>query len=175
MKMTTSWAFASAAVVAILVAGCTTDTTDTSEGGVSTTGTAGTSTGTAGAGGDNTAGSSGAGGTSSGTDAGGMMSACETCAYAKCNSMKEVDNCENDKGAMGCSTQVDAFYDCLKTANTEEKVAGCGTDFASMVSSTGMTQGFVNELAGCVTDTDPTKGCLAECGATAGGGDGGTE
>ena len=42
MKMITSWAFASAAVVAILVAGCTTETTDTSEGGVSTTGAAGT-------------------------------------------------------------------------------------------------------------------------------------
>ena len=36
MNMTTSWAFASAAVVAILVAGCTTEVTDGSEGSVST-------------------------------------------------------------------------------------------------------------------------------------------
>ncbi len=176
MKMTTSWAFASTAVVAILVAGCTTSTTDDSEGGVTTSGTAGTTgtAGSAGAAGSTTGGSSGAGG-SSDTDAAAPMSACETCAYLKCNSMKEVDNCENDKGANGCALFVDDFYDCLKTADTQDKVAGCGTDFASMVSSMGMSQGYVNELSGCVTDTDPTKGCLSECGAVAGGADAGTK
>lgn len=172
MKMTTSWAFASAAVVAILVAGCTTDTSDTSEGGVST-GTAGTSTGTAGSGGGNSAGgSSGAGGTSSDTDAAEAMGDCEKCAYAKCT-MMEVDKCEADTVADGCKANVDAFYECLKTADTSTKVDGCATQFVSNCTPTGMSQGLANDVGSCVTDT--ATGCLTECGATAGGSDGGAE
>jgi hypothetical protein len=181
MKMTTSWAFASAAVVAFLVAGCTTDTTnDTSEGGV-TTGAAGTSAGTAGSGGGGEmgtggGGASGAGGTSSDTDGGAQpMSDCEKCAYAKCK--MEADACEADTMKNGCAAFVDDFYTCLKTADTAMKVDGCGSDFASMVSAMGMSQSLSSELSGCMTDSDPAKGCLAECGAmSAGGGsDGGTE
>jgi hypothetical protein len=180
MKKIITWAFASA-TVAILAAGCTTDTTsDTSEGGV-TTGTSGTagSAGSAGAGGSATAGSSGAGGTASETDGGAaMMSDCEKCAYAKCNGMMEVDKCEADKTTKmdGCGDKVDAFYDCLKTADTTDKVMGCEADFASQVSGMGMSQDLANTLAGCVDQTG-AMGCLTECGATAAGGgsDAGTD
>ena len=59
-------------MVAILVAGCTTEVTDTSEGGVTTTGTAGSGmAGAAGGGGDtSTGGGGGTGGSSSDSDAG---------------------------------------------------------------------------------------------------------
>ena len=104
MKMTTSWAFASAAVVAILVAGCTVETTaDNSEGGV-TTGASG-STGTAGSGGSGGSGTGGGGSATGGggsgdTDSGAVaMSACEKCAFAKCNAMMEVTKCVADKNA----------------------------------------------------------------------------
>jgi hypothetical protein len=162
MKMTTSWAFASSAVVAILIAGCTTEVSDNSEGGASTTGTAGSTSGTAGsAGSTGTSGSSGAGGSSSDTDASTPPGPCEACAYSKCAA--EADKCEKDEVANGCHAHVDDFYDCLGTAETATKVEACGTDFASNVVGTGMSQIFANDLAGCVTDTDPTKGCLAEC------------
>jgi hypothetical protein len=178
MKMTTSWAFASAAVVAFLIAGCTTASTDdSSEGGV-TTGAAGTSAGTAGSGGsggEGTGGGATGGGGSSETDGGAeVMSDCEKCAYAKCKT--EVNACEADKGAMGCGTIVDDFYTCLKTADTATKVDTCASQFASNASPMGMSQSLASELGGCMTDTDPAKGCLSECGAmSAGGSDGGTE
>ena len=158
MKMTTSWAFASAAVVAILVAGCTTETADSGDGGT-TTGTSGTSTGgSAGAGGSgSTAGSAGTGGGMAG--AGGsaeMMSACETCAYSKCNKMKEVDNCEAD--TMGCGARVDAFYDCISKAGADE--TGCSTTFVTDANGSDAGGDLANELASCMVGA---MGCLDAC------------
>jgi hypothetical protein len=171
MKMTTSWAFASSAVIAILVAGCTSETTDNSEGGVSTgaagssTGSAGSSAGSAGSG---TGGSSGAGGSAS-EDSGTPPGPCEACAYKKC--AMESDACEADNVANGCHAHVDDFYDCLGTADTDMKVVDCSTAFVSNVTPTGMSQSFAGDLVSCVTDSDPTKGCLAECMGGAANGD----
>src|SRR3954453_23309393 len=130
MNMTTSWAFASAAVVAILIAGCTTEVTDTSEGGVTTTGSAGSGTaGSAGAGGDMSTGvGGGTGGSSSDKDASEPVSVCETCAYAKCKMAQ--DACEADKG---CEGAVDAFFECISKTGADE--AGWATTFATDANS----------------------------------------
>jgi len=167
MKMTTSWAFASAAVVAILVAGCTTETADNSEGGV-TTGTAGGSAaGAAGSGGgSSTGGSGGTGGSSSDTDSGGeVMTPCETCAYAKCKMTQ--DACEADPGCKGSE---DDFIKCLAMPGSDE--ASCAGDFAKNANgadSGGATQ--ANDLATCIiTESD----CLPICQGGTGAGDAGT-
>jgi len=156
MKMTTSWAVASAAVVAILVAGCTTETTDTSEGGVTTGAAGGEMAGAAGAGtgGDTSTGGGGTGG-SGNTDAGPeVMSACETCAYAKCKT--EADACEADKA--GCGAEVDKFYTCISKPAANE--TDCAASFVSDANKTDGGGSLANDLGSCMVDT---MGCLETC------------
>lgn len=154
MNMTTSWAFASAAVVAILVAGCTTEVTDSSEGGVST-GASGSAAGAAGSGGGSSTGGGGGTGGSSDTDAGPeVMSVCETCAYAKCKT--EADACEADKD--GCGAEVDKFYTCISKSGADE--TACALTFAEQSNNSDAGGSLANDLAGCMVDT---MGCLETC------------
>jgi hypothetical protein len=100
---------------------------------------------------------------------------CQTCVYDRCNSAREVDNCEADNGSPnGCAVQVNGFYDCLKASDTPTKVEKCSSDFISNLCPTGTSQAYGHALVSCVVDTDLTKGCLTECGATAYGSDAGT-
>jgi hypothetical protein len=85
----------------------------------------------------------------------------------------EVTKCAADKGSdtgYGCVEKVGDFYDCLKTADTDDKVMGCEASFVSQVFGMGVGRALASELTRCVDDTDPAKGCLAECSAMTGGG-----
>ena len=153
MKMTTSWAFASAAVVAILVAGCTTETADNSEGGV-TTGTAGSSAaGSAGSGGASTGGSGGGtGGSSSDSDAGPEpMSVCETCAYAKCKT--EGVTRARPIRALRCASSTLSSTASARRAPTKE-VAGSLPEPNPRLRWLRRGRYLAGDLASCMTDTD---------------------
>jgi hypothetical protein len=157
MMNITSWAAASAAMIAIFGA-CTTEvTSDNGDGGVTSTTASGGSGGTGGTTSTGGTGGDGTGGTGGSSDEGGTCSApatptvCETCAFAHC--MAEVCACDavtDCKGARG------AYFTCLAGLDGGNMEA-CASDFVTQAGNAG--SGPANELTGCIGDNNCEDAC----------------